>query len=31
MTYSNKNNLKKVDANASAAPNKMLANLANVL
>lgn len=31
ITYSTKNNLKQIDTNASAAPLKMLANLANVV
>jgi MFS family permease len=31
ITYSNKNNLKQIDANASSAPTKMLSNLANVI
>lgn len=31
ITYSKKNNLKQIDANASSAPIKMLSNLANVL
>jgi hypothetical protein len=29
--YADKNNLKQIDANASSAPNKMLANIANVI
>jgi MFS family permease len=31
ITYAGKNNLKQIDSNASAAPTKMLANLANVI